>query len=179
MVEYNLADQTLTDTIVVPKKGGIFNILKIITVENDLLVLKEAELIDDEIQIKEEDLIAETPQNITDLTDEQVSDNLNEGKSIVLNDLFFIYDKDRLITVKVMLEGHTDFKGEIDYNQALSEKRSERVKGKLIAAGIESNRISIKGFGENKPIAPNTNPDGSDNPEGRQKNRRVEIKLDK
>ena len=55
-----------------------------------LLVLKEAELVDDEIQIKEEDVIAAvTPENITDLTDEQVSDNLNEGKSIVLNDLFF------------------------------------------------------------------------------------------
>ena len=80
---------------------------------------------------------------------------------------------------EVILEGHTDFKGELDYNQALSEKRSLRVKNKLIEAGIKSSRISTKGYGENKPIAPNSNPDGSDNPEGRQKNRRVEIKINK
>lgn len=198
-VEYALADQIIQDTIIVPNQGGTFNILKVITVENDLLVLKEAELVDDEIKVKPyvNDSIAVTPADITDLTEEQVSQNLNEGKSIILNDLFFIYDKDRLIAeskpdlskvikymqknpdVKVILEGHTDFKGEIDYNQSLSEKRSQRVKSKLIAAGIKSDRISTKGFGEEKPIAPNANADGSDNPEGRQKNRRVEIKLDK
>jgi outer membrane protein OmpA-like peptidoglycan-associated protein len=196
-VEYKLAGQTLHDTIIVPNKGGTFNILKVITVENDILVLKEAEIVNDEIKIKEEELAIISPENITDLTDQQVSDNLNDGKSIVLNDLFFIYDKDRLISeskpdlskvikymqnnpdVKVVLEGHTDFKGELDYNQSLSEKRSLRVKNKLIAAGIKSSRISTKGYGENKPIAPNSNPDGSDNPEGRQMNRRVEIKIDK
>ncbi len=196
-VEYSLANQTLQDTIVVPASGGTFNILKIITLENDELVLKEAEIVNDEIKLKEDEIAAETPENITDLTDEQVSENLNEGKSIVLNDLFFIYDKDRLISeskpdlskvikymqdnpnVKVILEGHTDFKGELDYNQSLSEKRSLRVKNKLIAAGIKSSRISTKGYGETKPIAPNSNPDGTDNPEGRQKNRRVEIKINK
>jgi outer membrane protein OmpA-like peptidoglycan-associated protein len=195
-VNYALAGQNLQDTIVVPNKGGIYEILKVITIENDVLVLKDAELVDGKIRIKEE-LASTTPDNISDLTDEQVSQNLNEGKSIVLNDLFFIYDKDRLISeskpdlskvikymqdnpsVKVVLEGHTDFKGELDYNQALSEKRSLRVKNKLIAAGVNSARINTTGYGENKPIAPNANPDGTDNPEGRQKNRRVEIKIDK
>jgi outer membrane protein OmpA-like peptidoglycan-associated protein/tetratricopeptide (TPR) repeat protein len=197
LVNYSLADQTIQDTIVVPSEGGTFDILKIITVKDNLLVLLEAELVDDEIKLVVDELIDVTPLDITDLTDQQVSENLNEGKSIVLNDLFFIYDKDRLITeskpdlskvikymqknpeVNIILEGHTDFKGELDYNQTLSEKRANRVKNKLIAAGIKSSRITTKGFGENKPIAANANPDGSDNPEGRQKNRRVEIKLDK
>jgi len=199
IVDYALAGQTIQDTIIVPEQGGTFNVLKVITIEDDVLVLKEAELVDDEIKVilAVSDLIEVSPLDISDLTDKQVSENLNEGKSIILNDLFFIYDKDRLITeskpdlskiikymqdnpdVNVVLEGHTDFKGELDYNQTLSEKRSNRVKNKLVAAGIKSARISTKGYGESNPIAANANPDGSDNPEGRQKNRRVEIKLDK
>ena len=196
-VEYTLQNLILKDTIDVPSEGGVFNILKVITVENGLLVMKDAEEIDGQLVAIGEETTNNVPDNITDLTDQQVADNLETGKSIVLNDLYFIYDKDRLINeskpeltkiinylnknpeVKVILEGHTDFKGEEDYNKNLSQKRSERVKNKLIEAGISSSRISTKGYGENKPIAPNANPDGSDNPEGRQKNRRVEIKLDK
>jgi outer membrane protein OmpA-like peptidoglycan-associated protein len=39
-------------------------------------------------------------------------------------------------------------------------------------------RSTVKGFGKTRPIAPNTNPDGSDNPDGRRKNRRVELVID-
>lgn len=189
-VDYKLRDMTLKDTIKVPNEGGVYDILKIVTVIDDQLVLQDAELVDGE-------LVAIQAENITDLTDTEVSETLNSGKSIVLNDLYFIYDKDRLIDdskpdltklikfmkdnpdAKIVLEGHTDFKGEEDYNQNLSEKRSLRVKKKLIEAGISASRISTIGYGELKPIANNTNPDGSDNPEGRQKNRRVEVKIKK
>jgi len=47
----------------------------------------------------------------------------------------------------------------------------------LIKKGIARERLKSKGFGESKPIAPNTNPDGSDNPEGRSKNRRTELEV--
>ncbi|MFN8689076.1 MAG: hypothetical protein ACK5XL_03655, partial [Cyclobacteriaceae bacterium] len=47
----------------------------------------------------------------------------------------------------------------------------------LIKKGIESKRLVAKGYGETRPIARNTNPDGSDNPEGRQRNRRTEFKI--
>jgi hypothetical protein len=43
--------------------------------------------------------------------------------------------------------------------------------------GIAPERLVAKGYGESKPIARNTNPDGSDNPEGRQRNRRTEFKI--
>jgi outer membrane protein OmpA-like peptidoglycan-associated protein len=60
----------------------------------------------------------------------------------------------------------------------LSENRAASVKQWLVAnAGIRASRIRIVGWGETKPVAPNTNPDGSDNPKGRQKNRRVELTL--
>jgi hypothetical protein len=47
----------------------------------------------------------------------------------------------------------------------------------IVQHGIAPDRIEAKGYGEERPIARNTNPDGTDNPEGRQKNRRTEFKI--
>jgi photosystem I P700 chlorophyll a apoprotein A2 len=80
----------------------------------------------------------------------------------------------------VLISGHSDSKGEEDYNQKLSIKRAESVKDWLVKnAGVDAGIMRTEGLGETKPVAPNTNPDGSDNPEGRQKNRRVEILIKK
>ena len=78
----------------------------------------------------------------------------------------------------VRVEGHTDGKGTDAYNQVLSEKRAESVRRYLTRQGVESARVTSRGFGKIRPVAPNTHPDGSDDPEGRQKNRRVEIVID-
>jgi outer membrane protein OmpA-like peptidoglycan-associated protein len=78
----------------------------------------------------------------------------------------------------LLIEGHTDGKGKHQYNMTLSENRAGAVKQWLVKnADIEAARITTKGWGESKPVAPNTKPNGSDNPEGRQKNRRVELTL--
>lgn len=74
--------------------------------------------------------------------------------------------------------GHTDGKGGKDYNQKLSERRASSVKTWLAGRGA-SNQMNTQGFGDTKPVAPNTKPDGSDDPNGREKNRRVEITLKK
>jgi outer membrane protein OmpA-like peptidoglycan-associated protein len=80
----------------------------------------------------------------------------------------------------ISIDGYTDAKGADAYNLQLSEKRATSVKSWLVQNGaIESKRIKTKGWGKAKPVAPNANPDGSDNPEGRQKNRRVEITVKK
>jgi outer membrane protein OmpA-like peptidoglycan-associated protein len=80
----------------------------------------------------------------------------------------------------VLIEGHTDGKGTHPYNIKLSENRAASVKKWLVEnAGVSGSRITTRGWGETKPVAPNTNPDGSDNPAGRQKNRRVEITIHK
>jgi OmpA-OmpF porin, OOP family len=76
------------------------------------------------------------------------------------------------------LEGHTDAKGTDAYNQTLSEKRAQTVKDWLVAHGALPATTPIQGWGKRKPIAPNTKPDGSDDPAGRQKNRRVEVVVD-
>ena len=77
--------------------------------------------------------------------------------------------------VQVEISSHTDSKGEDDYNKELSQKRAESVVKYLIKQGIDRKRLIAKGYGEEKPIAPNTNTDGSDNEEGRAKNRRTEF----
>jgi photosystem I P700 chlorophyll a apoprotein A2 len=78
----------------------------------------------------------------------------------------------------LLIEGHTDGKGTHAYNITLSGNRAGTVKKWLVEnAGIKASRITTKGWGETKPVAPNKKPDGSDDPEGRQKNRRVELTL--
>lgn len=72
---------------------------------------------------------------------------------------------------------HTDDKGGDDYNMKLSQKRAESVVNYLTAKGISNDRLQAKGYGETKPIEPNSNADGSDNPEGRARNRRTEFKV--
>jgi outer membrane protein OmpA-like peptidoglycan-associated protein len=75
---------------------------------------------------------------------------------------------------KALIEGHTDGKGSESYNQPLSERRAEAVRRWLIDHGATTT-IMTRGWGRTRPIAPNTKPNGADDPEGRQKNRRVEI----
>ena len=72
--------------------------------------------------------------------------------------------------------GHTDSKGTDLYNSHLSVKRAQIVVDYLASQGIDEYRLIAIGKGEFMPIAPNANPDGSDNPEGRRLNRRVEFK---
>ncbi len=73
------------------------------------------------------------------------------------------------------IEGHTDAKGSDAYNMKLSEARATTVREWLAGRGIVPAATPIKGFGKSKPIAPNNTADGRDDPEGRQKNRRVEV----
>ena len=76
------------------------------------------------------------------------------------------------------IEGHTDGKGTHAYNMTLSNNRAAAVKKWLVEnGGAKASRITTKGWGETKPVAPNKKPDGSDDPDGRQKNRRVELTL--
>lgn len=77
--------------------------------------------------------------------------------------------------IDVRVEGHTDSIGSASYNLKLSQRRADSVKDYLVEHGIDGSRLRTEGFGETRPVAPNTNPDGSDNPEGRAKNRRVEL----
>ena len=111
------------------------------------------------------------------------------GASVVLQNIFFETNKsvitplsypalDRVISfmkknpaIKVEIDGHTDSVGSEAYNQRLSQARAQAVVEYLVKHGISRDRLVAKGFGESKPVAPNTTP------EGRAKNRRVEFKI--
>ncbi len=73
--------------------------------------------------------------------------------------------------LKIELHGHTDNTGNADYNLKLSDKRAETVKNELVSLGIDSNRISFTGHGDENPIADNNTNDG------RAHNRRTEFLL--
>ncbi|MCB0261065.1 MAG: OmpA family protein [Calditrichae bacterium] len=71
--------------------------------------------------------------------------------------------------IEVEIHGHTDNTGGADLNRRLSQKRAESVKAYLVDKGISATRMTAKGFGPDRPIAPN------DTPAGRAKNRRIEF----
>jgi outer membrane protein OmpA-like peptidoglycan-associated protein len=80
----------------------------------------------------------------------------------------------------VRLEGHTDAIGSDAHNQKLSQQRAEAVKSWFIEKeGLRTMSFATKGYGASRPVAPNKKPGGSDDPDGRQKNRRVEIVISK
>jgi OOP family OmpA-OmpF porin len=73
--------------------------------------------------------------------------------------------------MKVEIAGHTDDRGSKSYNKDLSQRRAEAVKEYLLEKGIREKRVRAKGYGETKPVASN------DTQQGRQKNRRVEVRI--
>lgn len=72
---------------------------------------------------------------------------------------------------------HTDSVGNSEYNKKLSQQRADNVVNYLISKGVERKRLTAVGYGAEKPVANNFNPDGSDNSQGREKNRRTEFRV--
>jgi hypothetical protein len=73
----------------------------------------------------------------------------------------------------IEVAGYTDSKGSTDYNKKLANKRAQAVIEYFASTGIDMTKFVKKAFGESNFAAINTNPDGTDNPEGRKYNRRV------
>jgi peptidoglycan-associated lipoprotein len=124
-----------------------------------------------------------------------VLDKIEINKIFVLENIYYGFNKwdisqdaaqelDKLVQllsdnpeIKIELSSHTDSVDTEDYNRLLSQRRAESAVNYLIKRGISPERMVAKGYGESKPIARNTNPDGTDNPVGRQRNRRTEFKI--
>lgn len=77
--------------------------------------------------------------------------------------------------MNVELQGNTDAMGSEEYNLGLGNRRSDAVRRGLEERGVGSERMSTLSFGEERPAAPNTTPDGQDDPASRALNRRTEI----
>ncbi len=111
------------------------------------------------------------------------------GDIVVLKGVNFEFDRSRLTAnaktildgvateltaypeIKIELGGHTDAKGSDEYNQALSEKRAAAVVSYVQKKGVAGDRMTSAGYGESKPVADN------ETDEGRELNRRVELKV--
>lgn len=122
-----------------------------------------------------------------------IVENPSGGESLVL---YFGYDEDMLhlraqrqllivatllkgdATKKLRITGHADAMGTEDYNLELSARRAFSVRDNLIELGVPARQVITEGFGEVAPLAANVREDGTDDPEGRSKNRRTEILLD-
>jgi len=122
-------------------------------------------------------------------------DRLEKNKIFVLNNIYFDLDSaniradarpemDKLVQllkdnpeIKIEMGSHTDSIQSNSYNMRLSQRRAASTVAYLVRNGIMPDRLVAKGYGEENPIARNTNPDGTDNPEGRQRNRRTEFKI--
>lgn len=99
---------------------------------------------------------------------------LNQLALNTLDSVISIVKRDSLDQIE--LAAHTDGKGSDIYNLRLSKKRATFVQSYLIENGIDSSYIKFGFYGEKEPIASNKFEDGSDNPEGRKLNRRVELR---
>jgi outer membrane protein OmpA-like peptidoglycan-associated protein len=76
-----------------------------------------------------------------------------------------------VVSIKVI--GHTDSVGSDEYNQALSERRASSVAAYLLSQGIAPSKLTSEGKGESQPLADN------ETDEGRAKNRRVELHINR
>lgn len=77
----------------------------------------------------------------------------------------------------ITIWGHSDSRGSDAENLAASRRRAEAARDYLASKGVDAKRVTVIALGEARPIAPNRKLDGSDDPEGRAKNRRVEIEI--
>lgn len=130
-----------------------------------------------------------TAPNVEMESNEDETFVLEEGSSIVLENIFFDYNKTTLLSASfpeldkvvafindnnihvVEISGHTDSDGSDQYNQKLSEGRAKSVVVYLAEKGIGNERLIAKGYGESKPIDTNSTENG------KARNRRVEFKI--
>ncbi len=137
----------------------------------------------DDVLLRKKEPILPVPVSEDDLTLIKVE----EGKLVRLKNIFFETDQAELLprsylelkkllqimqenpNMVIQINGHTDIRGDNQYNQGLSERRAKTVVQFLIDNGIASNRLSYRGYGSTVPIASNNSDDG------RQLNRRVEF----
>jgi outer membrane protein OmpA-like peptidoglycan-associated protein len=134
-------------------------------------------------------VLADTIQSRTEIQWDILLQPIRPGASITLNNIYFALDSYELLpesggelteltrllkdnpSMLIEICGHTDSTGSREYNLELSRKRAESVMNHLVMQGIDSKRLSVRGFGDSRPVADN------DTEEGRSKNRRTEVRI--
>lgn len=206
-VTYDIQGLLASERIALDDVSKFKEIGRLVVHEGDRITIKKDSITDNQVSEVQEEHDADIVHLInidvqSQISEERLNDlqfevnkTLNEGRTLVLKNLEFYFDRTKVLeksrpdielvfsylnthpNVKVMIEGHTDSKGSDNYNLYLSKARADKIKKILHVMGVENERLVPNGFGESRPLLPNSNPDGTDNPENRQRNRRVEFKL--
>jgi outer membrane protein OmpA-like peptidoglycan-associated protein len=206
-VTYDIQGMLASERIQLDDVSIFKEIGRLIVDEGDRITIKKDSISDDAVASAQEEHDADVIHLINiDVTSQitesrlsslqiQVNATLNEGKTLVLKNLEFYFDRTKVLEKsrpdielvfgylnshpeeKIMIEGHTDSKGSDNYNLYLSKARADKIKEILMVMGIAGDKLTTNGYGESRPLLPNTNEDGSDNPENRQHNRRVEFRV--
>ncbi len=113
-----------------------------------------------------DDIVLNMPSEVTFGFD---SSDLTSSARSALDDVASVLQQ--YPDTRVNIAGHTDSTGEASYNQRLSERRAESVGSYLARTGVARNRLNMRGYGEEQPVASN------DSEQGRSQNRRVEVTL--
>lgn len=179
---------SIKDDIYFTSRGGAKNILEDVLLSSD----RSAECCLELFNLKKKDSIP-NPVPVPDT--EVVMEEPKVESVIVLENVYYDFDSstlrvesypalDKLVgllneypTMVIEIRAHTDNKGNDRYNLNLSGARAKVVVDYLISKGIHKDRLQSKGYGASIPVAPNTHEDGSDDPDGRAKNRRTEFKV--
>jgi outer membrane protein OmpA-like peptidoglycan-associated protein len=137
------------------------------------------------------------PQNLSggyvSVTASLIPDKVSSGNFLTIKNILFGYNSfklndDAIATIEILksilanypdlkieVAGYTDVIGSTEYNRKLADYRAQAVIDKISESGISRSRFVKKAFGASDFAAVNTNPDGTDNPEGRKYNRRATI----
>lgn len=154
------------DVVVMMKKDGYAFNAQLLTTKDEL---KKPAVIKMKTEVQK--IKTNTPFVIQDITYATSSSDINSESKTILS-LFALYLQDNP-SLKIEIRGHTDNVGNLQDNLALSTDRAFEVLGYLQSKGVESSRLSYKGYGPNKPISSN------DTEVGRRKNRRTEFVVTK
>ncbi|MEO6488690.1 MAG: OmpA family protein [Ferruginibacter sp.] len=139
--------------------------------------------------------LPEDENAITLVTPELCLAAIEVEKPVIVNNVYYDFAKadlrgesftelDKLVTmfeanpdIVVEISAHTDSKGSDKLNRRLSKARAQSVVNYLVKKGVNKKKLRAIGYAASQPVAPNKNEDGTDNPEGRQQNRRTEFKV--
>lgn len=178
---------SIKDDIYFTSRGSDKNILEDVLLSSD----RSADCCLELFTLKKKIIQDTVPAPVTELVKEEPK----VEAVIVLDNVYYDFDKsslreesypalDKLVgllnqypSMAIEIRAHTDNMGDDKYNMTLSDARAQVVVNYLVSKGIDKVRLQSKGYGSSMPVAPNKHEDGTDDPDGRQKNRRTEFKV--
>jgi OOP family OmpA-OmpF porin len=188
-VNFGYPVNSIKDDLYFTSRGSAKNILEDVVLSSDRAAECCLEIFNLKKNIPVEVVKIDTP--VTSLVIEEPK----VEAVIVLDNVYYDFDRstlrqesypalDKLVgllneypSMVIEIRAHTDNMGNDKYNLILSDARAQKVVAYLVSKGIDKARLQSKGYGATIPVAPNKKDDGSDNPDGRQQNRRTEFKV--